>query len=150
MHHSELSPMSQKVMLRASAEATQLKHEATGPEHLLLGLITEIDNPAARVLANYGVTSVKTRVVVSAINRSYILTPPDVEILTEPAKIAMNKAVEIAQNEQTHTRLARPGHILLALINQRDVNVVNTFIALSVDIGEVRRALTDAVVMQDN
>ncbi len=49
------TPRSKKVLELASQEASQLKHNYIGTEHILLGLIKEGSGMAIRILANLGV-----------------------------------------------------------------------------------------------
>jgi len=59
------TPRAKKVLELASQEATQLKHNYIGTEHILLGLIKEGSGVAIRILADLGVNpeSVYTEVV---------------------------------------------------------------------------------------
>ena len=58
---SRFTERAQKVLIFSQEEAQQLKHEAVGTEHLLLGLIREGEGVSARVLNNLGVSLEKVR-----------------------------------------------------------------------------------------
>jgi ATP-dependent Clp protease ATP-binding subunit ClpA len=55
------TPRVKRVLALASREARTLNHIYVGPEHILMGLIQEGDGVAARVLANLGVETHRTR-----------------------------------------------------------------------------------------
>jgi hypothetical protein len=56
-----LSPAVRRAFERASEEAQQLRQTVVGPEHLLLGLLSEEASEAAVVLAGFGVTLAAAR-----------------------------------------------------------------------------------------
>jgi ATP-dependent Clp protease ATP-binding subunit ClpA len=56
-----LSPATHIVIYHASKEAKNLKHRSVGPEHILLGLIHDPDEPAAEALAKLGMDLDKLR-----------------------------------------------------------------------------------------
>jgi ATP-dependent Clp protease ATP-binding subunit ClpA len=55
------TPRVKKVLALAAKEARALDHTYVGTEHILLGLLQEVDGVAARVLQNLGVDAEKTR-----------------------------------------------------------------------------------------
>lgn len=54
-------PLAKKVLEYAIEEARSFKHNHVGTEHLLLGLLRCEDRPAAKLLANAGLTLEKAR-----------------------------------------------------------------------------------------
>jgi ATP-dependent Clp protease ATP-binding subunit ClpA len=68
----------------ARMEARRLGHQYLGPEHLLLGLLLQGDNPAARVLADHGLDLEATRAEVDRLIAQGVLPgpqPSDTELL---------------------------------------------------------------------
>ena len=68
----------------ARGEARRLGHQYLGPEHLLLGLLLQGDNPAARVLADHGLDVEATRAEVDRLIARGVLPrpqPTDTELL---------------------------------------------------------------------
>jgi ATP-dependent Clp protease ATP-binding subunit ClpC len=59
-----LTPKAKKVIEFAFAECRLLKHNYVGTEHLLLGLVREVDGVAAQVLMNLGLKLEDVRVEV--------------------------------------------------------------------------------------
>jgi ATP-dependent Clp protease ATP-binding subunit ClpC len=51
-----LTPSATRALMLAIDEAADLQHRAVGPEHILLGLLREGDNKAARALQSLGLT----------------------------------------------------------------------------------------------
>jgi ATP-dependent Clp protease ATP-binding subunit ClpA len=51
-----LTPSATRALMLAIDEAARLQHRAAGPEHILLGLLREGDNKAARALQSLGLT----------------------------------------------------------------------------------------------
>ncbi|MGZ3601416.1 MAG: Clp protease N-terminal domain-containing protein, partial [Ktedonobacterales bacterium] len=49
------TPRARRVLSLAQEEAQRLNHNYIGTEHLLLGIVREADNTAAKVLAELGV-----------------------------------------------------------------------------------------------
>ena len=56
-----LTPRSKKVIELALEEATQMQQPAIGPEHILLGLVSEGEGIAAGVLENLGINLWRVR-----------------------------------------------------------------------------------------
>jgi Clp amino terminal domain, pathogenicity island component len=68
----------------ARIEARRLGHHYLGPEHLLIGLLVEGDNPAAMVLATYGLDLEAARTEVDRLIAQVVLPSPqpsDTELL---------------------------------------------------------------------
>ncbi|MDR1233033.1 MAG: ATP-dependent Clp protease ATP-binding subunit [Puniceicoccales bacterium] len=68
-----LSPVVQKVLLAAAKEANMLQHPYVGTEHLLLGILREDDEVAARLLAEAGVKMESCRqAILSALDPNFV------------------------------------------------------------------------------
>lgn len=70
MEQFPLSPASRRAFRGAAEEAARCQHVLVGPEHLLLGLLWEIDAEANRILSGHGVTLAHARAAVRQL-------PPD-------------------------------------------------------------------------
>ena len=71
----------QNALNRALTEASEMGHGSVGTEHLLLGLLSERDSVAARVLEENSVTYDKTRRLIGdsvGFGEPVRLTPKDV------------------------------------------------------------------------
>ncbi len=64
-----LTPASKRVLVEAGEESARLKHAQVGTEHLLLALLREESDTAARMLAELGVNLAETREKVAAWQR---------------------------------------------------------------------------------
>lgn len=82
------TPKTMKVIEYAIMEARSLRHNYVGTEHLLLGLLREVDGVAAQVLMNMGVDLSKARAGVLA------TLGTDDAAATEPAGPAATAATE--------------------------------------------------------
>lgn len=60
-HFDRLSEAARRVLLLAQQEADRLKHSHIGTEHVLVGLVCETEDTAARVLVNLGVNLARVR-----------------------------------------------------------------------------------------
>ncbi|MDR2776948.1 MAG: ATP-dependent Clp protease ATP-binding subunit [Puniceicoccales bacterium] len=68
-----LSPLVQKVLLAAAKEANMLQHPYVGTEHLLLGILREDDEVAARLLVEAGVKIESCRqAILSALDPNFV------------------------------------------------------------------------------
>jgi ATP-dependent Clp protease ATP-binding subunit ClpC len=68
-----LSPLVQKVLLAAAKEASMLQHPYVGTEHLLLGILREDDEVAAKLLAEIGVKVENCRqAILSALDPNFV------------------------------------------------------------------------------
>ncbi len=62
-----LTPRSKRVLHLAGEEATRLRHDDIGTEHLLLGLVREGEGVGAGVLGRLGVDLARTRTLVQRV-----------------------------------------------------------------------------------
>ncbi|MDR1891353.1 MAG: ATP-dependent Clp protease ATP-binding subunit [Puniceicoccales bacterium] len=68
-----LSPIVQKVLLAAAKEANMLQHPYVGTEHLLLGILREDDEIAAKILSEAGVKVENCRqAILSALDPNFV------------------------------------------------------------------------------
>ena len=110
-----LTEQTQKVLAHVEAEARQLNHNYIGTEHLLLGLLSEGENLAAKVLHDMGVELTQARMLVEGmIGRGD--KPAEGEIGFNPRTL---KVIGIAGGEahklNPGSKIA-PEHLLLGLV----------------------------------
>src|ERR1700739_4275162 len=102
----------------AQEEAQRLGNNYIGTEHILLGIISEGESPAAKVLETLGVNLAKARQEVEAIIARGAEIVQQEMIFTPPAKRAIELAFEEAR--QLNHNYVGTEHLLLGLIRQGD------------------------------
>jgi ATP-dependent Clp protease ATP-binding subunit ClpC len=111
-----LTERARGVLVQASEAAREFKHQAIGPEHILLGLLLEDEGDAARMLESFELTAERVRAQIVRI----------VGIGQEPApdQVPFNRdaqqVLELAMREALalgHNYLAT-AHVLLGLMRQ--------------------------------
>lgn len=142
----KFSERARRALQWAQEEAQRFNHSYIGPEHLLLGLIREVDGMGAKVLTNLGVDLSKVRAAVEfLIGRNE--KPLSGEIgLTPRAKKVIEYAVDEAR------RFAHPyigtEHLLLGLIREGEGIAAGVLESLGVTLekarGEISRILSQA------
>jgi bifunctional DNase/RNase len=132
-----LTEKGQRVLTWAREEALALSHEAIGPEHILLGLLHDPDNPAGRVLEKLGITMVVARPRVQRIEGlGKELAVGEIALSPQATKVlfhAVSVAVSLGPSD------AGPEHILLALARE------NALLEFGVDAERVREEVDRAV-----
>ncbi len=125
------SKRARRVLNLAQAEALRLNHNYIGTEHLLLGLIREIDGVAGKVLAILGVEAGQVILAIEqAVGRGQ-RTPFGKPALAPRCKRVIELAVEEAQWMQ-HAYVGTE-HILLGMLREGEgigVQVLRTFVNL--------------------
>ena len=107
-----------QVIVLAQEEARLLGHDHIGPEHLLLGLASEQEGIAARVLADLGIdVDTARREVDEAVGRGDT-TPSGHIPFTGPAKKALENALRAAL-EMGHDHIGTE-HILLGIVHDSE------------------------------
>jgi ATP-dependent Clp protease ATP-binding subunit ClpA len=104
------TPRAKKVLELSLREAMALKHNYTGTEHLLLGLVRENEGVAALILLDFGADAELIRDTVlsllsgrpSAPGRPYLpaATPPELVHRIEAARTEKEAAIEAGELEQ--------------------------------------------------
>src|SRR5438270_3376288 len=125
-----------KALHLAQEEAQRLKHNYIGTEHLLLGLISEGDGVAAKVLNNLGVDLDKARSSVeSVLGRGNRVVTGELG-LTPRAK----KVIELAVDEARHLHHQYLGteHLLLGLVREGQGIGARVLESLGVNLERVR------------
>lgn len=132
--------ISPDVLSAARAYAAERGSLCVGTEHLLVGLFSPPDGAAARALTRCGATESATR---TAIERA--LGPPErneprAHCLVVPRITkAANRAQEEADARQ-HSAVT-PGHLLLALIADRETVATNILVGMGVDLNRLATAI---------
>ena len=128
---TRFTPRARNAVMAAQNEARATGHDEIGPEHLVLGLLTEPDGLAAKAIAAQGVSLDSVREAVTA-----ALPPPAAEV---PALIPFGQQARKAL-ELTFREALRMGHnyigtehILLALLELEDGGGVLTGLGIGTD-----------------
>jgi ATP-dependent Clp protease ATP-binding subunit ClpC len=152
----------------AEEEAQRLGAEHVGTEHLLLGLMRDVEGISARVLRQFGVGNepvlsavelmATTRPIGGGWRAATRVTrageqPQGGEITPTPAatsptwSLRANKAIELAEDDarQLNHSHVETGHLLLGLIREADNMATGLLASLGVrDLGVVRARVLEA------
>jgi len=117
--HADSPPM----LRRAADEARELVHGVLMPAHLLLGILADEQDPAARLLARHGLELGAARDAVAAARSEAQgeATPGDPVGLGRRATFAMHRAHLEARRRGADA--PDPMHLLLALVDSQDVRI---------------------------
>ncbi|MEU4574204.1 Clp protease N-terminal domain-containing protein [Nonomuraea sp. NPDC023979] len=132
---------SRQVVVLAREEARAMRHGAIGTGHLLLGLVREGEGPAARVLAECGVSLEGVRACVEA--EEPRRDPAGHAPFTARAK----RVLELSLREALGRRhdFIGTGHVLLGLLRDGDAPVLRALAAAGADPDEVRQRVLEEV-----
>ena len=127
----------QSALNSALKNASELGHTCIGSEHLLLGLLSESEGIASRVLNERGVSFDKIKKAIEELSgvgeTSHLsaadMTPRTKKIIESSAKAAMNMGHGYIGTE----------HLLLAIVDEADCYAVKILSACGVKTGDVRR-----------
>ena len=79
----QFTETSRRAIVKSEQEAAQAQCEKVGTEHLLLGLLSEVDSAASQILESYGLTAEKIRSEFKAdsevVGRKRHLSTPEIE-----------------------------------------------------------------------
>jgi ATP-dependent Clp protease ATP-binding subunit ClpC len=111
-----------------------------GTEHILLALLGDDTGPAADILRSAGVTHVQVRSAVVRMMGTGVEEPAEEELVfTGRAQDAIELARSAAAKDGRG--LADTGHILLALVSERDGAAVRILLQLDADPAAIRATL---------
>ena len=120
----------------ALEEARMLNHNSIGTEHILLGLIRERQNVAARALESLGLDLAAVRQQVVAIIGQGEQAPPEHIPFTSRAKkvleLSLREALQLGHN------YIGAEHILLGVIREGDGVAAQVLVKLGADLNRVR------------
>jgi len=130
-----------RVIVRSQEEARTLHHTSVGPEHLLLGLIHEVDGVAAQTLMQLDISLDGLRRSVEQVigpgqragagpSGNLPLTPPAKRVI----ELTLREALQLG-----HDYIGTE-HLLLGLIREGDGVAAQVLRALGADLGRVRSA----------
>src|SRR5437660_9435573 len=122
-----------RVVFFAQEEAARLGENYVGTEHLLLGLIREMDSVAGRILAKMDLTAAEIRAQVEAqVTQGQGNLGQDMQ-LTPRAKRVIDLAYEEAR--QLNNNYIGTEHLLLGLIREGDGLAARVLVKLGADLG---------------
>lgn len=135
----------QMAMRLAAEEARRVHHEYFGTEHVLLGLVREIDGLASKVLRNIGIELLDVREDVLNI----VGFGPDQQIkgmqpYTPQAQAALTYAMEEAQN--LHDRKIGTVQLLLGILREKQGVAAQILEDFGVDFELLRTKILDLLV----
>ncbi len=127
---------SRRVVVMAQEEARKLNHGWIGTEHLLLGLLAEGQDTAARVLASADITLEAVRREVEAVVGRGEQPPSGHIPFTPRAK----KCLELSLREalQRGDNYIGTGHLLLGVMHEGQGVAVNVLEKLGANLGQLR------------
>ena len=130
-----------RVVVLAQEEARLLSHNYIGTEHILLGLISEGDGVAAKVLEQLGISAEEVRAKVESIIGQGGASPTGHIPFTPRAKkvleLSLREALQLGHN------YIGTEHILLGLIREGEGVGAQVLTNLGADLSNVRRAVID-------
>ncbi len=137
--HDRLDDRTRHVLRLADLEAQRFGHDHIGTEHLLLALLREGNNPAARLLAQLGVELRKVRLLVET---DLPAAPAKLQLGVLPRTPGARRALEAAVEEAGRAgALAGPEHLLLGLLREEDGVAAHLLAALGLSGRDVRAGL---------
>jgi len=127
-----------RVVLLAEQEGKAHKHNYLGPEHILLGLIREVDTVGAKVLESLGISLEVVRQEVDEIIGQGQQEPPSGHLPFTPRA---KKVLELAVREslQLGDEYVGTEHILLGLIREGDGVPGQVLVKLGADMNRARQ-----------
>jgi ATP-dependent Clp protease ATP-binding subunit ClpA len=132
-----------RVVDSAEQEARTLRHTRIGTEHLLLGVLSQPEEPGARALAKLGVTLGAARAqVMRIVGLPETPSPPALPITPQARDAlagALREAIELGRTTVS------PEHVLLALLRERDSVAVRVLRDAGVDPRRLREEVGAAV-----
>ena len=131
-----------RVVVLAQEEARMLGHDYIGTEHLLLALLHEGENVAAKALMSLGISLNAMRQEVEGIGRG---TRPVSESGHIPFTPRAKKVLELSLREslQLGVNFIGPEHILLALIREGRGVAAQVLTGAGVDLDRARQQVTE-------
>ncbi len=141
--HDRLTDRALRAVSLAHEEAACLKHNHTGTEHLLLGLLREGGGVAAKVLAGVGLELDRVRAEVEHAAVLHVVTPEDKSVLTTRASVVLELAAKEA--DRFHHAYIDTEHLLLGVLDLGEGTAITALEKLGVDTGQVRAEVERAI-----
>jgi ATP-dependent Clp protease ATP-binding subunit ClpC len=132
-----------KVIMIAQQEARNLGHRQVGLELLLIGVIAQSDNAAAKVLKEGGLTLLTVLEEVERLTGRGSIRLSDELPFSSEAKQVLDQALQVAK--QLGQSYVGPEHLLLALLKDEASVVARVLRNQGIDPGEVRKSTIRAI-----
>ncbi|MBD3286007.1 AAA domain-containing protein [candidate division WOR-3 bacterium] len=119
-----LAPRLKRVLDRAAQEASRLKDEYIGTEHMFLALAEEREGLAARLLADFGITTDKIYKALQKIRGTQRITSPDAESHYQSLKRYTRDLTQLAAEGKLDPVIGRDEEIrrLIEILSRRTKN----------------------------
>ncbi len=133
--NNRFTQKAQMALERALSFASELGHTYIGSEHLLLGLLSDSESVASRLLENRGMTFAKAKNMISEIagmGEKTNVSPADITPRTK--RIIESSAIE-ARN--AHSELIGTEHLLSALLKESDCVGAKILLASGVNLRDL-------------
>jgi Clp amino terminal domain, pathogenicity island component/UvrB/uvrC motif len=128
-----------QVVVLAQAEASMLKHNYIGTEHLLLGLLREDEGLAARVLESFDVTVEEVRAqIVRVVGQGDKVTTGQIPFTPRAKKVlelALREAVSLGHN------YIGTEHILLGIVRENEGVAARILLDFDADAEKIRNEI---------
>lgn len=146
--HAAQTRSAYTALVTAEAEAMSLGHNYIGTEHILLALVRTDEGAASRVLRQHGVTpeviEQQTKAVIGPANGSCLAPLGWTPRARRIAKLAGKHA------RRTGCRRTQSGHLLLAIMDQRDSVAAKVLDRLEVDVHRIREEVVRSVPTEEH
>ena len=135
------SDRARRVLVYAQEEARLLDHNFIGTEHILLGIIREGDDVAAKALVSFDISLEAVRAKVEDTIGPGEMSPTGSPPFTPRAK----KVLELSFREalQLGHNYIGTEHILLGLVREDEGGAAQVLVGLGADLASVRRQVLD-------
>ncbi len=133
------------VMTSAQREAKNFHHAKLEPEHIFLAILEQKSGIASKFLKAAGITYDALKIEIDKLNIEKTKKEEEIipfsEAVKHILKIAWDKSIEM-QN-----RSIMPEHLFLAIVDSKNLNVINLFNRFDIDIARIKNS-TEKVVQK--
>jgi ATP-dependent Clp protease ATP-binding subunit ClpA len=138
--YERFTDRARKVMQLANQEAKRLNHACIGPEHILLGLVSEGSGVAANVLKNMGIDLQKIRQEVEKNGQSGSAAVTKGRLpRTDQAKKVIEFSIDEARS-LNHNYVGTE-HLILGLLHEQEGVAAKALTNLGITLDEVRQGV---------
>ncbi len=132
------TPAAKEVLFFAKREATRMRHNTIGPEHILIGLLMEGEGVGGRVLRDLGL---RPRFVLNTVERlsGAGLLSSEEPLLRRSTEVLLTIAVDEARRQ--NSPVVDTHHLLLALLRQQEGIILAILAQSGLTVDIVRRRL---------
>jgi ATP-dependent Clp protease ATP-binding subunit ClpC len=143
-----LSERASQVISCAEKEAARLQHHLIGTKHLLLGLLSERQGIAVRVLAAHAIEQEKVGALIAFMFR------PEPELVQTKGWTYTRRAREMfaragVEADRTASRDVEPEHLLLALLADRTTSAAGILESMGASADMLRAEILRALLTSD-